>query len=243
MAMTPKAQATRSIASPQAVIAVANPGRMSPAAPQPDLKPDLKPDSETNPETSPAKTAPPRQIIVIRQEVIQPAQPQRSTSVQARVQARVQASQPQPSRVRSAAPAASPNRPTRTAPTSPLQVDRQWVAGSVLTSATQTLDNVAIWIDGTRTEADGKFIANLWIQNRSGRGFGFGPLYAESKDDSGQVHRSRVLLTSNAGTMLEPGEGLSGQLYLLDRPAIDKGRLTLVVQESTSGERSFRIPF
>jgi hypothetical protein len=122
-------------------------------------------------------------------------------------------------------------------------VDRQWVAGSVITLATQTLDNVAIWIDGTRTEADGKFVANLWIQNRSGRGFGIEPLYAESKDDNGQTHRSRVLFTSNVDTMLEPGEGLSGQIYLLDRPAIDTSRLTLVVQESTSGERSFRIPF
>lgn len=127
--------------------------------------------------------------------------------------------------------------------TSPLQVDRQWVAGSVLTSATQTLNNVSIWIDGTRTEADGKFVANLWIQNHSGRGFGFGPLYAESKDANGQIYRSRVLFTSAMGTMLEPGKGLSGQIYLLDRPGLDKSRLTLVVQESTSGGRSFRIPF
>ena len=184
----------------------------------------------------PSVAAPvPPQIIIIRPA----AQPS---------QRPVQASQPRPRRA-AASPARRASQTARPLParyppaTSPLQVDRQWVAGSVLTSATQTLDNVAIWIDGTRTEADGKFVANLWIQNRSGRGFGFGPLYAESKDDSGQVHRSRVLLTSNAGTILEPGEGLSGQIYLLDRPQAGSGRLTLVVQESTSGERSFRIPF
>lgn len=149
----------------------------------------------------------------------------------------------------------SPANPTRpaasaqplTAPqpsTSPLEVDRHWVAGSVVTSATQTLNNVSIWIDGTRTEADGRFVANLWIQNSSGRGFGFVPLYAESKDSSGNMIRSRVLFTSNAGTsmMLEPGKSLMGQIYLIDRPASTQ-RLTLIIRESTNGDRAFRIPF
>jgi hypothetical protein len=112
-----------------------------------------------------------------------------------------------------------------------------------VTSATQTLDNVSIWIDGNRTEADGKFVANLWIQNRSGRGFGFAPLYAESRDANGNTVRSRVLFTGTADTMLEPGEALTGQIYLLDRPAANSRRFTLVIQESTSGNRTFRVPF
>jgi hypothetical protein len=125
--------------------------------------------------------------------------------------------------------------------TSPLEVDRRWIAGSLITSATQTLDNVSIWIDGTRTEADGRFVANLWIQNRSRQGFGFVPLYAESRDANGNTLRSRVLFTSANGTMLEPGKSLMGQIYLMDRPAAQQ--LTLVIQESTSGSRQFRIPF
>jgi hypothetical protein len=116
------------------------------------------------------------------------------------------------------------------------------MAGSVTTSATQTLQDVSIWIDGTRTETDGKFVANLWIQNRSRQGFGFVPLYAESRDSDGNPLRSRVLFTGATSTMLEPGKALMGQIYLLDRPASVQA-LTLVIQESTSGNRTFRIPF
>lgn len=125
--------------------------------------------------------------------------------------------------------------------TSPLEVNSRWASGSVVTSATQTLNDVSIWIDGSRTQADGRFVANLWLQNRSGRGFGFVPLYAESQDQTGQIIRSRVLFTGTADTMLEPGESLTGQIYLLERPS--SSRLTLVIQESTSGNRTFRIPF
>lgn len=193
----------------------------------------------------PTASSPAQQIA--SSSATEPAAPSQTAGRQAGRQTRpaqrsasTPASRPRPSR----APAPVTSSPAARMPaTSPLQVDRQWVAGSVLTSATQTLNNVSIWIDGTRTEADGKFVANLWIQNHSGRGFGFGPLYAESKDANGQIYRSRVLFTSAMGTMLEPGKGLSGQIYLLDRPGLDKSRLTLVVQESTSGGRSFRIPF
>lgn len=139
-------------------------------------------------------------------------------------------------------PVSSPARPSQTPHTSPLEVDRRWVAGSVVTSATQTLDDVAIWIDGKRTESDGKFVATLWIQNRSKQGFGFVTLYAESKNSNGQTVRSRVLFTGSSDTTLEPGESLSGQIYLLERPDPAQ-QLTLVVQESTSGDRTFRIPF
>ncbi|MFM7425876.1 MAG: protein kinase domain-containing protein [Elainella sp.] len=159
----------------------------------------------------------------------------------ARSQARATPSR-QTARRPSAARSVRSSPPVQPPSTSPLEVERQWVAGSVLTSATQTLQDVSIWIDGARTEADGKFVANLWIQNRSNHGFGFVPLYAESRDSNGQTVRSRVLFTGNAGTMLEPGGALSGQIYLLDR-ASSTTQLTLVVQESTNGNRTFRIPF
>jgi serine/threonine protein kinase len=139
-------------------------------------------------------------------------------------------------------PVSPPARPPQTPHTSPLEVDSRWIAGSVVTSATQTLNDVAIWIDGKRTEADGKFVATLWIQNRSKQGFGFVTLYAESKTSNGQTVRSRVLFTGTSDTTLEPGESLSGQIYLLDRPDPAQ-QLTLVLQESTSGDRTFRVPF
>jgi serine/threonine protein kinase len=169
---------------------------------------------------------------------VQPAQAARATAAPA---ARPQP-RPTPRQTARRTPAARPAPASASPSTSPLEVERQWIAGSVVTSATQTLQNVSIWIDGSRTEADGKFVANLWIQNRSNRGFGFVPLYAESRDSSGQTLRSRVLFTGDAGTMLEPGGSLSGQLYLLDRTS-STTQLTLVVQESTSGNRTFRIPF
>ncbi|MBW4464131.1 MAG: protein kinase [Pegethrix bostrychoides GSE-TBD4-15B] len=233
-AMVSPATAAKSAASPAATDArsiTATPVRT--AAPSATAARSTVARSSTSVQqtATPARSAAPRQTAAVRQQAT-PTRP-----------AQRPASRPQSRSSRAPVPSITPRQTPRTPATSPLQVDRQWVAGSVLTSATQTLDNVAIWIDGTRTEADGKFVANLWIQNRSGRGFGFGPLYAESKDENGQIYRSRVLFTSEVGTMLEPGKGLSGQIYLLDRPGLDKSRLTLVVQESTSGERSFRIPF
>ncbi|MBF2002353.1 MAG: serine/threonine protein kinase [Synechococcales cyanobacterium M58_A2018_015] len=155
-----------------------------------------------------------------------------------------------------ARPAAAPSQSNRAQPvratspqtpqTYPLEVNSEWVAGNVITSATQTLNDVSIWIDGSRTQADGTFVANLTIQNRSNRGFGFVPLYAESRNSAGQVTRSRVLFTSSAGdTTLEPGEYLTGQIYLLERAALQNGsqQIRLIIQESTSGDRIFRIPF
>lgn len=173
----------------------------------------------------------------------QPTRPAaRPQAAAERRQGRAAAPRQTASRTPAVRPSRSSHPPVQPPSTSPLEVERQWVAGSVLTSATQTLKDVSIWIDGSRTEADGKFVANLWIQNRSNQGFGFVPLYAESRDSSGQTVRSRVLFTGDAATMLEPGGALSGQIYLLDRTS-GTTRLTLVVQESTSGNRTFRIPF
>lgn len=205
------------------------------------------------------------QDVTVPAHSTQQAQPVRSSQIAQAIKPAVPqyqpqppASRPSPSRSSKSAKAPSqagtaqrsaPTSQTRTAAqpqspsTSPLEVDREWVAGNVITSATQTLSNVSIWIDGSRTESDGRFVANLWIQNRSGRGFGFVPLYAESRDGSGQTVRSRVLFTGTADMLLEPGEALNGQIYLLDRPNVSVTKLTLIVQESTNGNRTFRIPF
>jgi serine/threonine protein kinase len=176
--------------------------------------------------STPSQSAPPRNT----------ASPQKAASPRP-----VPSRSPARSTTRSAPPT-SPIPQPQQPHTSPLEIDSQWVAGSVITSATQTLSNVSIWIEGTRTEADGQFVATLMIANRSGRGFSFVPLYAESRDQAGNVVRSRVLFTGTGDTTLEPGELLNGQISLLDRPPTSQ-RLTLVIQESTSGQRTFRIPF
>lgn len=152
-------------------------------------------------------------------------------------------SRPTASRSGSRSTRLTPNRPVQPQlpATSPLEVDRRWIAGSFVTSATQTLDHVAIWIEGKRTEADGRFTATLMIQNRSAQGFSFVPLYAESKDQQGNTVRSQVLFTGTSDPTLEPGEQLTGQISLLD-PGAAHQRLTLVIQESTSGDRTFRVP-
>jgi serine/threonine protein kinase len=139
------------------------------------------------------------------------------------------------------APTARPQPAQPMPSSSPLEVDRRWVAGSMITSATQTLNHVSVWIEGSRTEADGQLTATLMIQNRSGRGFGFVPLYAESKDGNGNPVRSRVLFTGTSATTLEPNTMLTGQISLLEPTSTRQ--LTLVIEESTSGGRTFRVPF
>lgn len=152
-------------------------------------------------------------------------------------QTRTQTAQRPAPRAAQPAPRAAQQAPS----SSPLEVDRRRVAGSLITSATQTLNNVSVWIEGSRTEADGKLTATLMIQNRSGRGFGFVPLYAESKDASGNMVRSRVLFTGTSATTLEPNTMLTGQISLLG--STSTRQLTLVIEESTSGGRTFRVPF
>nr|RNJ67037.1 MAG: serine/threonine protein kinase [Leptolyngbya sp. IPPAS B-1204] len=223
-----------------------------------------QPSTATQPTPQPnlvgQSTQRPSPMVSVAAAIPAPAQPAPAQSTSQPATAPAQKPQPparpasQPtnrSTSRSNRPAARPTQSTpprsaattvaqQTPHTSPLEIANRWVAGSFLTSATQTLNDVSVWIDGKRTEADGKFIANLWIQNRSGRGFSFVPLYAESRDSNGNTVRSRVLFTGTGDTMLEPGELLNGQIYLLDQPA--NRRLTLVIQESTSGDRTFRIP-
>jgi serine/threonine protein kinase len=176
-----------------------------------------------------------------------PAQPAGNARPAARAAARPKTTAPRPQ----ARPTASrstrltPNRPVQPQlpATSPLEVDRRWIAGSFVTSATQTLDHVAIWIEGKHTGADGRFTATLMIQNRSGQGFSFVPLYAESRDGQGNTIRTQVLFTGTSDTTLEPGEQLTGQISLIGPvDAVASQRVMVVIQESTGGNRTFRVP-
>ncbi len=228
-------------ASPQSTVTSTRSAPTQRTTPQPQIVAQRPPaQTATAPRSAPSST--------VTQAAVQPA---RSRSSQPATQAKPVAQRP--ARRSTSTPTAQTRRSSHIAQvpppgnspqapsTSPLEIARRWIAGSVVTSATQTLDNVDIWIEGSRTEEDGTFTANLMIRNRSGRGFGFVPVYAESQDAQGNIIRSRVLLTGPSDALLEPGELLSGKISLLDRPA-NARRLTLVIQESTSGDRLFRVP-
>ncbi|NJR65916.1 MAG: hypothetical protein HC772_12315 [Leptolyngbyaceae cyanobacterium CRU_2_3] len=83
------------------------------------------------------------------------------------------------------------------------------------------------------------------LNNYSDRTFGFVPLFAEVRDARGQTVKSRILLRGSEDGVVEPGETLRGQLFLLDRRWNSSGSqsLTLVIREGTSGSRSFHLPF
>jgi serine/threonine protein kinase len=149
---------------------------------------------------------------------------------------------PKPSMIPASSRRANPSQ-TAGRQTGALQISRTMVMGSATLSATQTLGDVSIWVDGSWTNPSGTFAANLVIQNRSSRAFGFVPLYAESRDANGQLARRRILFTGSNTAMIEPGQVIRGQLSLLDRSTSSPQNLTLVIQESTSGGRNFRIPF
>ncbi|NJR60454.1 MAG: protein kinase [Cyanobacteria bacterium CRU_2_1] len=116
---------------------------------------------------------------------------------------------------------------------------------NVALSSIQTLSNVSIWIDGARINPRGTFVANLVVENSSDRSFGFIPLFAEVRDSNGETITARVLFHGSEDAVVEPGESLRGEVYVLDRHWNSSGsqNLTLMIQEGTSGNRRFHIPF
>lgn len=120
------------------------------------------------------------------------------------------------------------------------------VTGAVPLVAAQTLDGVTIRIDGAHVNTSGTFIANLVIENRSDRTFGFVPVYGAYVENSwGQDITSRVSLGNSSEPVIGPGQRLTGQLFILGQrwKADDAQNLVLIVQEGTTGGRTFQISF
>jgi serine/threonine protein kinase len=117
--------------------------------------------------------------------------------------------------------------------------------GNVNLAATQTVDAVSVRLNGARVSTRGTFVANLQVENRSDRSFGFVPLFVEVRDVNGQPVASRLRLNSSGDGMVAPGETLQGEVYLLDRYWNTAGsqELTLVIREGTSGNRNFHVHF
>ncbi|MBD3883343.1 protein kinase [Phormidium tenue FACHB-886] len=117
--------------------------------------------------------------------------------------------------------------------------------GGVQLSASQTLNNVSLGLDGAWINPGGTYVANLVMANGSDRTFGFVPLFAEVRDASGKAVQARILLRGSEDGMIQPGETLRAQLYLLDRRWSTAGNqnLTLLIREGTSGSRTFSLAF
>lgn len=145
-----------------------------------------------------------------------------------------QASPPSPSTPQPSSQVALSNRPNTPIP-----------SGDVALSAAQTLSDVSVRIDGARVNPWGTYVANIQVENRSSRPFGFVPLFAEIRDASGQRVSSRMTFHSSNDAMVNPGEMLQGEVYLLDRYWNNSGAqdLTLVIREGTSGNRNFYVQF
>lgn len=136
-------------------------------------------------------------------------------------------------------PASSPAAPVRQASAS----GNKPSAGEVALAATQTLGNVDVNLDGAYVNTSGRFIANLTIQNRSDRNFGFVPLFAKVQDANGQDVPARVSVDTNA--VVSPGKSMKAQVYVLGKRWNNTGsqNLILVIKEGSTGGRTFRVPF
>ena len=154
---------------------------------------------------------------------------------------------PAASALRSNSPAAVPRQlPDRQAAVSPSgSSNRRTAPGNVSLSAAQTVNDVSIRLSGARVISGGTYAANLIVENQSNRAFGFVPLFAEVRDSSGQPVQSRVLFHGSEDAMVNPGEHIQGEIYLLDRYWNEAGsqNLTLVIREGTSGNRNFHVQF
>lgn len=117
--------------------------------------------------------------------------------------------------------------------------------GNVALGGGQTVNDVTMRIDGAYVQNSGSYIANLVIDNRSDRTFGFVPLFARVKDEEGRDVRVRLRFDVQGDIVVRPGESLRGELFVINRqwnPGSAQG-LTLFVREGTTGGREFEMSF
>jgi hypothetical protein len=248
----PVSLATPTLPSPVAPVPAAQPtatdapqgvGSKPRSSPQPDPQsnPQSSVQSATQPTAQPA-AQPATQSTLSSPTAIAAAAPAPPPSPISRVP--INQSQPTPSN------SSSPNRflsnqinqilTAMTPSTTPAN------PGTVDLTASTTLNQVSIRLDGARVSSRGTFVANLQVENQSDRPFGFVPLFAEVRDASGQSVPARLRLSDGSEDgMVNPGEQLKGEVYLLDRPWNNSGsqNLTLVIREGTSGNRNFYVDF
>ncbi|MGJ3249433.1 MAG: protein kinase domain-containing protein [Elainellaceae cyanobacterium] len=123
---------------------------------------------------------------------------------------------------------------------------RSSASGAVPLLAAQNLDDVSVRLDGAHVNTSGTFVANVVIENQSDRTFAFVPVYAARiETEWGQPITSRISFGNSSEPVVERGDRLTGQLFVLGQRWKDSGsqNLVLVIEEGTTGGRTFRIPF
>lgn len=234
---------------PLASAAPARPSQaVSPAVPQPQVTPQsqVTPQPQTPPRNIAAKPQPSSGFVP--EPELEPEPSIAPTPAPAPAPALPSPNNLPP--IAQAQPTASPAAPNRflsnqiLAPMSPSIA--AITPGNVDLIASETLNDVSIRLNGARVSSRGTFVANVQVENQSSRPFGFVPLFAEVRDASGQAVPARLRLSSgSADGMVDPGERLQGEVYVLDRFWNNSGsqNLTLVIREGTSGNRNFRVDF
>ncbi|WP_414575849.1 M48 family metallopeptidase [Anabaena sp. CCY 9402-a] len=116
------------------------------------------------------------------------------------------------------------------------------IRGVVEITGGQTRENVEIRLDGGKVESDRNFSINFIVENGSDRAFGFVPLYAQVVTEGGKRLTTKF---SSAEALVPAGGTMKGTVQVLGQAWKNQGsqNLTLVIKESTSGGRVFRISF
>jgi len=116
-------------------------------------------------------------------------------------------------------------------------------SGPVALNIVQRKGDVQISINRANVNATGGFTVDLVIKNDSNDKFGFVPLFVQVLDDSGNRVSARFILTAGEDALVPPGGSLRGTLLIVgSRWQTGSQDLTVVIKESTSGGRVFRIP-
>jgi len=128
---------------------------------------------------------------------------------------------------------------------SPQSTQNSRTIGNVPLAASQTRNNVAIRLEGANVSRSGSFTANLLIENRSDRSFGFLPLFVKVINSEGESVPVKISFETEGDGIVQPGDRLAAKLFVFGQPWRNAAsqNLTLIITEGTGGGRLFRIPF
>jgi tetratricopeptide (TPR) repeat protein len=133
-------------------------------------------------------------------------------------------------------------KPTQNKPTQTKPVVAQVKLGDIALNSSQLRDDVEVRIDGAKLETARNFTIKFTIENRSKTAFIFVPLYGEVTDAKGKKLTARFYTSDSR---VAPGAKMTGEVRVYGHPWTNEAsqNLTLVIKESSSGSRLFRVPF
>lgn len=128
------------------------------------------------------------------------------------------------------------NNPTQNKPVVALKL------GDIALNSSQLRDDVEVRIDGAKLETARNFTVKFTIENRSNTPFIFVPLYGEVIDAKGKKLTARFYTSDSR---MAPGAKMTGEarVYGYAWKSEASQNLTLVIKESSSGSRLFRVGF